>query len=146
METKSKRGQEKKTYNTRDSPVVTHLSTSLAISSLSRAERTGCRVLYCLWSYVTVWYQNYNFMLILFLGVGRLEVSNEFNFFFLFKKNQQDALRINKQEGSRYAFVLSFPTLSGQENSLMGGPAQSGFFMGSHSYNKLLSTWHSDAR
>ena len=43
-----------KTYNTRDSPVVTHLSTSLAVCSLSRAERTGCRVLYSVWSYVPV--------------------------------------------------------------------------------------------
>lgn len=34
-----------KTYNTRYSPVVTHLSTNPAVSSLSRAERTGCRVL-----------------------------------------------------------------------------------------------------
>ena len=41
-----------KTYNTEDSPVVTDLSTSSAVSSLSRGERTGSRVLYCLWSYV----------------------------------------------------------------------------------------------
>ena len=34
-----------KTYNTGDSPVVTDLSTDPAITSLSRAERTGCRVL-----------------------------------------------------------------------------------------------------
>ncbi|AEO53825.1 hypothetical protein MYCTH_2050866 [Thermothelomyces thermophilus ATCC 42464] len=49
MEKKSK---EKKTYNTGDSPVVTDLSTSPAVSSLSRGERTGSRVLYCLWPYV----------------------------------------------------------------------------------------------
>ena len=49
---KKKKGP--KTYNTGDSPVVTHLSTSPAISSLSRAERTGCRVFYYLWSYVLI--------------------------------------------------------------------------------------------
>ncbi|AEO62995.1 uncharacterized protein THITE_39051, partial [Thermothielavioides terrestris NRRL 8126] len=41
-----------KTYNTGDSPVVTDLSTNPAVSSLSRGERTGSRVVYCLWSYV----------------------------------------------------------------------------------------------
>jgi hypothetical protein len=49
-----------KTYNTRDSPVVTHPSTNLVIIGLSMGERTGSRVLRCLWSYVTVlaldWY------------------------------------------------------------------------------------------
>ncbi|KAK3331695.1 hypothetical protein B0T19DRAFT_85563 [Cercophora scortea] len=44
----------KNTYNTRDSLVVTHPTTSLAVACLSRAERTGCRVLKCLWSYVKV--------------------------------------------------------------------------------------------
>jgi hypothetical protein len=34
-----------KTYNTGDSPAVTDLSTNPAVTSLSRAERTGCRVL-----------------------------------------------------------------------------------------------------
>jgi hypothetical protein len=43
-----------KTYNTRDSPVVTHPSTNLAIIGLSMGERTGSRVFQCLWSYVTV--------------------------------------------------------------------------------------------
>ena len=42
-----------KTYNTRDSPVVTHPSTSLAIICLSMGERTGSRVFRYLWSYVT---------------------------------------------------------------------------------------------
>ncbi|AEO54309.1 hypothetical protein MYCTH_2030723, partial [Thermothelomyces thermophilus ATCC 42464] len=41
-----------KTYNTEDSPVVTDLSTNPAVSSLSKGERTGSRVFYCLWSYV----------------------------------------------------------------------------------------------
>ncbi|KAL2176061.1 hypothetical protein P884DRAFT_246506 [Thermothelomyces heterothallicus CBS 202.75] len=44
--------EQKKTYSTGDSPVVTDLSTSPAVSSLSRGERTGSRVLYCLWPYV----------------------------------------------------------------------------------------------
>ncbi|KAL2186836.1 hypothetical protein L209DRAFT_802856, partial [Thermothelomyces heterothallicus CBS 203.75] len=43
---------ESKTYNTEDSPVVTDLSTSSAVSSLSMGERTGSRIFYCLWSYV----------------------------------------------------------------------------------------------
>ncbi len=47
-------GKNTKTYNTKDSPVVTDLSTDLAISSLSRGERTGSRVSYYLWSYVLV--------------------------------------------------------------------------------------------
>ena len=34
----------KNTYNTKDSPVVTDLSTSLALTSLTRGERTGSRV------------------------------------------------------------------------------------------------------
>ncbi|AEO65209.1 uncharacterized protein THITE_2018296, partial [Thermothielavioides terrestris NRRL 8126] len=42
----------KKTYNTRDSLVVTDPTTNLAVSSLSRGERTGSRVFYCVWSYV----------------------------------------------------------------------------------------------
>ena len=42
-----------KTYNTRDSPVVTDLSTSLAVAGLSRGERTGSRIFLRLWSYVS---------------------------------------------------------------------------------------------
>ncbi len=41
-----------KTYNTEDSPVVTDLSTGSAVSSLTRGERTGSRIFYCIWSYV----------------------------------------------------------------------------------------------
>ena len=44
----------KKTYNTKDSPVVTDLSTSLALTSLTRGERTGSRTFSRIWSYVTV--------------------------------------------------------------------------------------------
>ena len=43
-----------KTYNTEDSPVVTDLSTSSAVSSLSKGERTGSRAFYCVWSYVMI--------------------------------------------------------------------------------------------
>ena len=42
----------KKTYNTRDSPVVTDPSTSLALTCLSMGERTGSRVFKWIWSYV----------------------------------------------------------------------------------------------
>ncbi len=34
----------KKTYNTKDSPVVTDLSTDLAVATLTRGERTGSRI------------------------------------------------------------------------------------------------------
>ncbi|KAK0652346.1 hypothetical protein B0T16DRAFT_100923 [Cercophora newfieldiana] len=43
----------KKTYNTRDSLVITDPTTSLALARLSRGERTGSRVLQRVWSYVT---------------------------------------------------------------------------------------------
>ena len=42
-----------KTYNTEDSQVVTDPSTNSALSSLSMGERTGSRVFWKLWSYVT---------------------------------------------------------------------------------------------
>ncbi|KAK0717554.1 hypothetical protein B0T26DRAFT_648353, partial [Lasiosphaeria miniovina] len=45
----------KKTYNTRDSLVVTDPTTSLALGYLSRGERTGSRVFSQVWSYVGVW-------------------------------------------------------------------------------------------
>ena len=47
-----RRTKRSKTYNTRDSLVVTHPTTSLAVAGLSRGERTGSRVFQCLWSYV----------------------------------------------------------------------------------------------
>ncbi|OIW23270.1 hypothetical protein CONLIGDRAFT_586111, partial [Coniochaeta ligniaria NRRL 30616] len=47
-----KRSKTAKTYNIRDSPVVTHPSTSLTITGLSMGERTGSRVFQYLWSYV----------------------------------------------------------------------------------------------
>jgi hypothetical protein len=41
-----------KTYNSRDSPVVTHPTTGLPVRCLNRAERTGSLVFNVLWSYV----------------------------------------------------------------------------------------------
>ena len=41
-----------KTYNSGDSPVVTHPSTNLPVSCLYMAERTGSLILKILWSYV----------------------------------------------------------------------------------------------
>jgi hypothetical protein len=41
-----------KTYNSRDSLVVTHPTTNLPACGLSTAERTGSPVLHTLWSYV----------------------------------------------------------------------------------------------
>ncbi|KAH8125954.1 hypothetical protein LI328DRAFT_132393 [Trichoderma asperelloides] len=43
-----------KTYNSRCSPVVTHLTTNLPVSGLSMGEQTGPRILHYLWSYVKV--------------------------------------------------------------------------------------------
>ncbi|EME43667.1 hypothetical protein DOTSEDRAFT_131529, partial [Dothistroma septosporum NZE10] len=42
-----------KTYNTRDSHVVTHRSTSLAVDCLYMGERTGSLIFSHLWSYVS---------------------------------------------------------------------------------------------
>jgi hypothetical protein len=41
-----------KTYNRRDSQMVTHSSTSRPVQCLCMAERTGCPVLTDLWSYI----------------------------------------------------------------------------------------------
>jgi hypothetical protein len=46
------RSAKKTTYNIRDSPVVTHPSTSLTVTGLSMGERTGSRVFQYLWPYV----------------------------------------------------------------------------------------------
>jgi hypothetical protein len=43
-----------KTYNSWDSLMVTHLTTSQPVRCLNRAERTGSLVLNALWSYVQV--------------------------------------------------------------------------------------------
>jgi hypothetical protein len=50
-----KKSIEAKTYNSGDSLVVTHLTTSPPVSCLNRAERTGSLVLKILWSYVKDW-------------------------------------------------------------------------------------------
>jgi hypothetical protein len=47
-------GQKRKTYNTRDSLVVTDPTTSLALHGLCTGERTGPSAFRELWSYVTV--------------------------------------------------------------------------------------------
>ena len=44
--------QKAKTYNRRDSQMVTHSSTSRPVQCLCMAERTGCPVFTDLWSYV----------------------------------------------------------------------------------------------
>ena len=49
-------GKIAKTYNRRDSLVVTHPTTNLPACGLSTAERTGSPVLHTLWSYVLVSY------------------------------------------------------------------------------------------
>jgi hypothetical protein len=46
------KGKNTKTYNSGDSPVVSHLTTNPPISLLSVAEQTGCADLEILWSYV----------------------------------------------------------------------------------------------
>jgi hypothetical protein len=48
----TKRGKEKKTYNSRDSPMVTHSNTNLPVRSLCTGERTGPAAFSDLWSYV----------------------------------------------------------------------------------------------
>ncbi|PTB57446.1 hypothetical protein M431DRAFT_51675, partial [Trichoderma harzianum CBS 226.95] len=49
---KEVRTQKEKTYNSRCSPVVTHLTTNLPVSGLSMGEQTGPRIFHYLWSYV----------------------------------------------------------------------------------------------
>jgi hypothetical protein len=49
---KKEKQEETKTYNSRDSLVVTHPTTNLPACGLSTAERTGSPVLHTLWSYV----------------------------------------------------------------------------------------------
>ena len=51
---KEKKNDKKKTYNTRDSLVVTDPTTSLALRGLCLGERTGPSVFHELWSYVLV--------------------------------------------------------------------------------------------
>ncbi|EHK51034.1 hypothetical protein TRIATDRAFT_9959, partial [Trichoderma atroviride IMI 206040] len=46
--------QKKETYNSRCSPMVTHLTTNLPVNGLSMGEQTGPRIFHYLWSYVLV--------------------------------------------------------------------------------------------
>jgi hypothetical protein len=52
LTTTSAHTKKTKTYNRRDSQMVTHSSTSRPVQCLCMAERTGCPVLTDLWSYV----------------------------------------------------------------------------------------------
>ena len=54
--------QKLKTYNSGDSPVVTHLTTSPPVRCLNRAERTGSLVFNVLWSYVEEVVQELNYI------------------------------------------------------------------------------------
>ena len=54
ISTQKKERNDIKTYNSRDSLVVTHPTTNRPACGLSTAERTGSPVLHTLWSYVTV--------------------------------------------------------------------------------------------
>jgi hypothetical protein len=61
----AKRG--KKTYNSWDSPVVTHLTTSQPVGGLTCGEQTGSGVIPRLWSYVS---ELYNILLLILCWVG----------------------------------------------------------------------------
>ncbi|KAJ5175669.1 uncharacterized protein N7482_001546 [Penicillium canariense] len=52
VEQTHKKTENKKTYNSQDSHVVTHHTTNWPACGLSTAERTGSPVLHTLWSYV----------------------------------------------------------------------------------------------
>ncbi|KAL7949116.1 hypothetical protein V8C42DRAFT_313348 [Trichoderma barbatum] len=51
---REKKGQKETTYNSRCSPVVTHLTTNLPLIGLTLGERTGSRIFQWIWSYVMV--------------------------------------------------------------------------------------------
>ena len=51
-----------KTYNSGDSPVVTHLTTNPPVHCLSTAERTGSSIFSVLWSYVMVEEESYDYI------------------------------------------------------------------------------------
>ena len=52
IQNEEKKKEENKTYNSRDSLVVTHPTTNRPACGLSTAERTGSPVFHTLWSYV----------------------------------------------------------------------------------------------
>jgi hypothetical protein len=60
-----KKDDSAKTYNRRDSQMVTHSSTSRPVQCLCMAERTGCPVFTDLWSYVLDCIYQYNIILML---------------------------------------------------------------------------------
>ncbi|ETR97025.1 hypothetical protein M419DRAFT_92634, partial [Trichoderma reesei RUT C-30] len=47
--------KKRKTYNSRCSPVVTHLTTNLPLIGLTLGEQTGSRIFQWIWSYVITW-------------------------------------------------------------------------------------------
>ena len=57
----------KKTYNRRDSQMVTHSSTSRPVQCLCMAERTGCPVFTDLWSYVLISQTNMHMVLMQYM-------------------------------------------------------------------------------
>ncbi|AEO60049.1 hypothetical protein MYCTH_2031276, partial [Thermothelomyces thermophilus ATCC 42464] len=48
--------EKNETYNTRNSLVVTDPTTTRALASLTKGERTGSRVLWRVWSYMLGWH------------------------------------------------------------------------------------------
>ena len=68
-------GAKTKTYNRRDSQMVTHSSTNRPVQCLCMAERTGCPVFTDLWSYVTVPTQLTLYTIALWLACGILDRS-----------------------------------------------------------------------
>jgi hypothetical protein len=73
---RTRKDKKTKTYNRRDSQMVTHSSTSHPVQCLCMAERTGCPVLTDLWSYVLGMLQTC-FQLIFRSQAVRLLVSTE---------------------------------------------------------------------
>jgi hypothetical protein len=53
-----KKREQNKTYNTRHSLVVTDPTTTRALTSLTRGERTGSRAFWWVWSYVLAMFRN----------------------------------------------------------------------------------------
>ncbi|EHK48512.1 hypothetical protein TRIATDRAFT_54178 [Trichoderma atroviride IMI 206040] len=59
---KPRKRPKEKTYNSRCSPMVTHLTTNLPVSGLSMGEQTGPRILHYLWSYVLEYTTKINYI------------------------------------------------------------------------------------
>ncbi|PTB41320.1 hypothetical protein M441DRAFT_138304, partial [Trichoderma asperellum CBS 433.97] len=57
--------QKMKTYNSRCSPVVTHLTTNLPLIGLTLGERTGSRIFQWIWSYVIECYATRNYTIVI---------------------------------------------------------------------------------